>query len=100
MRTMTSTLALLATAAFLPTPGVAQQSNLAVQEWEVPWERSRPRDPFVAPDGKVWFVGQVGNYIANLDPRSGEFTRMIWYGSDLNTIGRVPVPARAARLVP
>ena len=27
--------------------------------------------PYVAPDGKVWFVGQAGNYIAYLDPKSG-----------------------------
>ena len=25
--------------------------------------------------GRVWFVGQVGNYVANLDPKTGEFKR-------------------------
>ena len=44
-----------------------------IKEWNVPWEKSRPRDPAVAPDGKIWFVGQVGNYVARLDPVSGEF---------------------------
>jgi len=49
--------------------------TVVITEWEVPWERSRPRDPIVDGDGNVWFVGQRGNYIAMLDPGSGEFTR-------------------------
>ncbi len=28
----------------------------------------RPRDPFVAPDGSVWFCGQATNYLAKLNP--------------------------------
>lgn len=27
----------------------------AIEEWTVPWEKSRPRDPAVAPDGRIWF---------------------------------------------
>jgi virginiamycin B lyase len=50
-------------------------SILDVKEWTVPWERSRPRDPFVDAQGRVWFVGQVGNYVAYLDPGSGRFER-------------------------
>ena len=46
-----------------------------IQEWAVPWENTRPRDPYVAPDGRVWFVGQEGNYVANLDPKTGKFDR-------------------------
>jgi virginiamycin B lyase len=48
---------------------------LAVQEWTVPWQGTRPRDPYVAPNGLVWFVGQSGNYIARLDPKTGKFER-------------------------
>ncbi|MBA3893327.1 MAG: lyase [Gemmatimonadales bacterium] len=48
---------------------------LAVQEWTVPWDGTRPRDPYVAGSGLVWFVGQEGNYIAHLDPRTGKFER-------------------------
>lgn len=59
--------------------GLAQQAQslapLAVTEWKVPWANSRPRDPYVAADGKVWFVGQAGNYVANLDPATGKFRR-------------------------
>ena len=29
----------------------------------------------VAPDGRVWFVGQVGNYISVLDPKTGGFEK-------------------------
>ncbi|WP_405282369.1 lyase [Gaopeijia maritima] len=71
----------LATLASLPLvtlvlpPEVAAQETLAIDEWEVPWAESRPRDPYVAPDGRVWFVGQRSHYAAVLDPASGEFTR-------------------------
>lgn len=58
---------------------VGQQAQtlapLSITEWKVPWANSRPRDPYVAADGKVWFVGQAGNYIANLDPATGKFQR-------------------------
>ena len=55
------------------------QENPAVpiKEWTVPWEKSRPRDPAVAPDGKIFFVGQVGNYVARLDPATGEFKQYV-----------------------
>lgn len=59
----------------LATPPAAAQETLQIDEWEVPWEASRPRDPYVAPDGRVWFVGQRSHYAAVLDPASGEFTR-------------------------
>lgn len=54
-------------------PATAQQP--AVDEWAVPWERSRPRDPYVAGDGRVWFVGQTGDYAAVFDPSTSEFRR-------------------------
>lgn len=49
--------------------------TLDIQEWDVPWENTRPRDPDVAPDGTVWFVGQAGDYIGHLDPSTGEMRR-------------------------
>jgi len=79
-----------------------------IQEWPVPWENTRPRDPYVGPEGRVWFVGQVGHYVASFDPESGEFRRYdledgtgphnlivdtdgtVWYAGNLaNHIGRV-----------
>ena len=68
-----SALAVLIT---IPDPTVAQQpERLEIDEWVVPWERSRPRDPYVGPDGKVWFVGQRSHYAAYLDPETGEFKK-------------------------
>jgi virginiamycin B lyase len=55
-----------------PTGPVLAQ-NLQLSEWKVPWENSRPRDPYVSPDGNVWFVGQQSHYVAYLNPSSGEF---------------------------
>ena len=55
--------------------GGLQMPPDAVKEWKVPWERTVPRDPFVDQQGRVWFVGQMGNYVASLDPARGEFKR-------------------------
>lgn len=55
--------------------GAAETVTVDIREWPVPWPDSRPRDPFVEPSGRVWFVGQRGDYAANLDPASGEFRR-------------------------
>lgn len=118
---------LLAFFVTLPSLGVAQGAPVANNEWEVPWGASgRPRDPYVAPDGNVFFVGQSGNYIARLDPRSGEFTRyeidpgtnphnliidangLVWYSGNRNgmigsldpvtkKITRYPMPDPAIR---
>jgi virginiamycin B lyase len=79
-----------------------------ITEWTVPWERTRPRDPDVDAQGRVWFVGQVGNYIAYLDPGNGDFKQFaidsgthphnlivakdgaIWYAGNRNAmIGRL-----------
>ena len=53
----------------------ADEFGLKISEVKVPWENTRPRDPDVAPDGSVWFVGQGGDYIARYDTNSGEFSR-------------------------
>ena len=47
---------------------VAALDPIDIKEWPVPWERTRPRDPYVGPDGKAWFVGQQGHYLAHLIP--------------------------------
>ena len=63
------------------TPLLAGQADaqapvtLTITEWEVPWANTRPRDPYVAPDGGIWFVGQTGHYVARFDPRTAEFKR-------------------------
>ena len=120
----------LALAALPEWPGAraAAQAPVTVdiQEWPVPWERSRPRDPYVDADGRVWFVGQRGHYVAYLNPSSGEFKKYdldpgagphnvivdkdgyAWYSGNLQShIGRIdpesgeitkyPMPEAAAR---
>lgn len=61
----------LAGAAIAATP--ASEAPV-LQEWTVEWG-GRSRDPCVGPDGKVWFVGQAGNYIAYFDPAQQTFRR-------------------------
>ena len=67
----TSTLLLVASVA-APPPLAAQ---VPIKEWPVPYADSRPRDPYVDGQNRVWFVGQKGNYLAYLEPESGEFKR-------------------------
>ena len=38
--------------------------TVEIAEWLVPWENTRPRGPYVDNQNRVWFVGQVGNYLA------------------------------------
>ena len=69
---------LMVVAAGLHVRPVAAQAprDTALREWEVPWGAAgRPRDPSVDPQGRIWFVGQEGNYVARLDPRTGRFDR-------------------------
>src|SRR5690349_24712996 len=62
--------------ALVTAPIIAQENPLEPKEHTVPWgAATRARDPILARDGKVWFVGQQGNYVAYLDSKSGEFKR-------------------------
>lgn len=92
----------------LPAGATAQQKpDLSLREWPVEWG-GRVRDPAVAPDGRVWFVGQQGNYIAVFDPATETFRRyeiesgtnphnlivdergIVWYAGNRNgRIGRL-----------
>lgn len=98
-----------------PTSLGSQGAPVPATEWQVPWgAQDRPRDPYVAPDGLVYFVGQEGNYIARLNPRDGQFKRytidpgtnphnlivdaagQVWYAGNRNgMIGRLD-PATGA----
>ena len=68
-----TSLSILCLGLFTATLGAQESQTVEIAEWEVPWERSGPRDPYVAPDGKVWFVGQRSHYAAWLDRETGEF---------------------------
>jgi virginiamycin B lyase len=46
----------------------------SVDEWDVPFDETRSRDPYVSPaNGKVYFAGQRADYIGYFDPETGEF---------------------------
>jgi virginiamycin B lyase len=104
-------LALVATAAF-----AAADKPIEIREFPVPWKDTRPRDPdYVSPDA-VWFVGQTGHYLATLNPRTRQFTKIdlpdepgphnlivgddgiVWYAGNLKGyIGRVDPKTRKIR---
>lgn len=52
----------------------AQVGDLAVpiKEYDVPTPQSRPHDPAMAPDGSLWYTGQMANRLGRLDPKTGE----------------------------
>ena len=69
-------LALSLTASQLAAAQAARASaSTEPKLYSTPWDGTRPRDPYADQKGNVWFVGQQGNYIARLDPKSGEFKR-------------------------
>lgn len=58
------------------TKAAVSPDTVKLTEWTVPWEKTRPRDPSLDARGRIWFVGQDGNYVARLDPQNGAFTRI------------------------
>jgi virginiamycin B lyase len=120
MRTTVATGATLLILAATAAGAAAQQPvpvTVEIEEWLVPYPDSRPRDPYVAPDGTVWFVGQRTHYVASFDPASAAFRRIdleqgagphnlivagdgtLWYaGNTAAHIGRVdPVTGEITR---
>ena len=49
----------------------AVQANF--KEWPLAMKGAFPHDPYVGPDGYVWYTGQQGNVIGRVDPKTGEF---------------------------
>lgn len=45
--------------------------DLDFEEWVVPTLGQRARDPVEAPDGGIWWVGQMGNVIGRINPATG-----------------------------
>lgn len=50
--------------------------SIRIEEWPVPWNGTRPRDPYAAPDGSIWFVGQGGDYVARFAPATASFEKI------------------------
>lgn len=51
------------------------EPTVEITEWEVPYEDSLPRDPWVGGPDLIWFVGQTDDYVGSLKPSTGEFKR-------------------------
>ena len=76
MRTSIVALALtLATSQLAVAQAARSAAASEPKLWSTPWDGTRPRDPYADQKGQVWFVGQVGNYVGRLDPKTGEFKR-------------------------
>jgi virginiamycin B lyase len=43
-----------------------------VKEWNVPTPNSHSHDPAVAPDGSLWYTGQMSNTLGHLDLKTGK----------------------------
>src|SRR5712691_9540065 len=52
--------------------GGASLARLIIKEWDVPTSNSHPHDPAVAPDGALWYTGQMSNTLGRLDPQTGK----------------------------
>jgi virginiamycin B lyase len=53
---------------------VPGDAEIEFTEWVVPTLGQRSRDPVEAPDGSIWWVGQWGNVLGRIDPKTGEMT--------------------------
>ncbi|HUO93208.1 MAG TPA: hypothetical protein VMU22_09815 [Rhizomicrobium sp.] len=47
--------------------------HVTIKEWDVPTPGSRPHDPMYAPDGSVWYSGQMANVLGRFNPNTQTF---------------------------
>ncbi len=52
---------------------IAGSVEASIKEWTVPTPGSRPHDPLVAPDGSIWYTGQLANVLGRFDPATATF---------------------------
>src|SRR6266545_1228515 len=57
---------------FCASRPMATDIKVAIREYDVPTPNSRPHDPAIAPDGALWYTGQLANKLGRLDPKTGE----------------------------
>ena len=56
-----------------PAMLLAGNMRVTIKEWDVPTPGSRPHDPMYAPDGSVWYTGQMANVLGRFDPKTAAF---------------------------
>jgi virginiamycin B lyase len=112
----TLAIGILAADVCIATHAVHAQS-VSIREWPVEWQ-GRPRDPDLDAQGRVWFVGQTGNYIGVFDPRNESWRRYeleprtlphnlviapdggVWYAGNGNgRIGRLDPESGQTRII-
>ena len=69
----------------------ATSKSVFIREWDVPTRNSHPHDPAVAPDGSLWYTGQMTNTLGRLDPGTTKFRKIL-----LPTSWRMPGGFRSA----
>ncbi|HLJ27882.1 MAG TPA: lyase [Candidatus Angelobacter sp.] len=60
------------TAAAITLTLAAKTANVSIREFDLPTANSRPHDPALAPDGSLWYTGQLANKLGRLDPKTGQ----------------------------
>lgn len=58
-----------------PAADDADAPRVTMDEWQVPWDDARPRDPAVGHDHRIWFVGQKAGFAATFDLVTESFMR-------------------------
>jgi len=46
--------------------------EVSFQEWKLPTPGTRPHDPLAAPDGTIWYSGQMASLLGQVNPKTGE----------------------------
>jgi virginiamycin B lyase len=54
-----------------PAVVIPGQVGVSFQEWKLPTAGTRPHDPLAAPDGTIWYSGQMASLLGHIDPRTG-----------------------------
>ena len=70
----TKTLRICSLISLTVTALIAGAPNVSIRELDVPTPKARPHDPAVAPDGSLWYTGQMANKLGRLDPGTGKIT--------------------------
>jgi virginiamycin B lyase len=98
---------------------VQGDAKVEFQEWVVPTLGQRPRDPFEARDGTIWWAGMYASLVGRLDPETGEMREYrleanarphsivedprgnIWYtGNGNGTVGMLEPKTGAIKVYP
>jgi virginiamycin B lyase len=69
----TSTIVPIIVIPIIAASGTQNAGSVVIKEWEVPTPNSRPHDPAVAPDGSLWYTGQMANKLGRFDPKTEQF---------------------------